>query len=265
VQTSLRVGDDFGMRSSFLIVQLSDPHIGADWADGDPVAGLAAAVESVRAMRPHPDALLVTGDLADHAADAEYERVGELLATLRAPAYVLPGNHDDRGALRRHFGLPGADAEPVCYSVDLGPLRLVVVDSTLPGEDAGALDDERVAWLEGVLAASPEQPTLIAMHHPPLVTGVPAWDEIGLADASRLLLGEVVEGHRQVRRIVAGHVHRMIAGELAGRSVLTVPSTYVQGRLDFGSRELQLADEPAGFAVHVVLDGEVTSHIQPVV
>ena len=169
-------------------------------------------------MRPQPDALLVTGDLADHAADLEYERVDELLAPLRAPAYVLPGNHDDRGALRRHFGLPGADAEPVCYSVDLGPLRLVVVDSTLPGKDAGALDDERITWLEGVLAASPEQPTLIAMHHPPLVTGVPAWDEIGLADASRLLLGEVVQRHRQVRRIVAGHLHRTIAGERqAGR------------------------------------------------
>src|SRR4051812_21474523 len=253
------------MSSSFLIVQLSDPHIGADWGDGAPVAGVAAAVEAVRAMRPQPDAVLVTGDLADHAADAEYERVGELLASLRAPAYVLPGNHDDRGALRRHFGLPGADAEPVCYSVDLGPLRLVVADSTIPGEDPGALDDERIAWLDGVLAASPEQPTLIAMHHPPLVTGVPAWDEIGLADASRLVLGDVVEGHRQVRRIVAGHVHRMIAGELAGRSVLTVPSTYVQARVVLGPRGPQPADEPAGFAVHVVMDGEVTSHMQPVV
>ena len=153
----------------------------------------------------------------------------------------------------------------MCYSVDLGPLRLVVLDSTLPGEDAGALDSKQLEWLEGVLAASPQQPTLIAMHHRPLLTGVPAWDEIGLADASRQLLGELIEGHRQVRRIAAGHVHRTIAGEVAGRSVLTVPSTYVQGRLDFGSRELQLADEPAGFAVHAVLDGEVTSHIQPVV
>src|SRR3954451_11810052 len=247
-----------------LLVQLSDPHIGAEGADRDPAAGLAAAVEAVRAMRPQPDAVLVSGDLADHAADAEYERVGELLAPLRAPGYVLPGNHDGRGALRRHFALPGADAEPVCYSVDLGPLRLVVVDSTLPGEDAGALDEERIAWRDGVLAAAPEQPTLIAMHHPPLLTGVPAWDEIGLADASRRSLGEVVERHRQVRRIVAGHLHRTIAGELAGRSVLTVPSTYVQGRLELGSHALQLADEPAGFAAHVVLDGEVTSHIQPV-
>jgi hypothetical protein len=74
----------------------------------------------------------------------------------------------------------------------------------------------------------------------------------------------MLAGHRQVRRIVAGHVHRTITGDLAGTSVLTVPSTYVQGRLNFGSHELQLADEPAGFALHAVLDGELVSHIQPV-
>jgi Icc protein len=253
------------MTSPFLIVQLSDPHIGADWADADPVAALAAAVESVRAIRPQPDAVLVTGDLADGGADAEYERVRELLAPLRAPAYVLPGNHDDRATLRRHFALPGADAEPVCYAVDLGPARLVILDSTIPGEDPGVLDGGQLAWLDDALAGSPEQPTLIAMHHPPLLTGVPAWDAIGLADTSRQLLGEVVKRHRQVRRIVAGHVHRTIAGELAGRSVLTVPSTYVQGELDFHSRGLELAAEPAGFAVHAVLDDEVVSHLQPVV
>jgi Icc protein len=253
------------MGSLFLIVQLSDPHIGADWADGDPVAALAAAVDGVRAMRPQPDAVLVTGDLADGGSDAEYEQVREVLAPLRVPSFSLPGNHDDRGALRRHFGLPGTGAEPVRYSVDLGPLRLVVLDSTLPGEDSGALDGEQLAWLGSVLAASPEQPTLIAMHHPPLRTGVPAWDAIGLADRSRRLLGDVLDGHRQVRRIVAGHMHRTIVGELAGTSVLTVPSTYVQGRLDFALREPELAAEPAGFAVHAVLDGELISHIQPVV
>src|ERR671928_114140 len=92
----------------FLLVQLSDPHVGADWGGGDPVAMLAAAVECVRALEPNPDAVLVSGDLADHAADAEYEQVRELLAPLEAPLYVLPGNHDDRLALPRHFGVPRA-------------------------------------------------------------------------------------------------------------------------------------------------------------
>ncbi len=257
-------GDDLEVPSPFLIVQLSDLHIGADWGGRDPDARLAAAVESVRAIRPQPDVALVTGDLAEHGTDAEYERVAELLSPLPMPIYVLAGNHDDRAALRRHFLLPGADAGPICYSVDLGPLRLVVLDSTIPGVDSGELDGERLAWLKRELAASPEQPVLIAMHHPPLLIGVPAWDKIGLADEDRLLLGEVVQRHPQVRRIVAGHVHRTIAGELAGRSVLTVPSTYAQSRLEFGSWELEFTLEPAGFALHAVLDGEVSSHLQPV-
>src|SRR5919202_5303618 len=103
----------------FLLVQLSDPHVGADWAEGDSAAMLAAAVASVRDLVPNPDAVLVSGDLADHATDAEYEQVRDLLAPLQAPLYVLPGNHDDRRALRRHFGVAGSEGSPVQYAVDL--------------------------------------------------------------------------------------------------------------------------------------------------
>jgi 3',5'-cyclic-AMP phosphodiesterase len=249
--------------SPFLLAQLSDPHIGAGWADGDPVARLAAAVESVRAVR-QPDAVLVSGDLADSGADGEYEQVRELLAPLQAPVYVLPGNHDERDGLHRHFGVPGADGELVQYSVDLGPVRLVVLDTTRPGEDAGDLGAERLEWLDAELAAAPELPTLVAMHHPPVLTGIPAWDELGLPLADRRALGDVIERHGQVRRLVGGHVHRAITGDLAGRPVLTVPSTYVQGRLNFAAQQIELADEPAGFALHAVVDGEVVSHVQPV-
>ena len=252
------------MSGAFLLAQLSDPHIGGDWAAADPVAGLAAAVERVRAMPQQPDAVLVSGDLADHATDAEYEQARELLAPLEAPLYVLPGNHDDRGTLRRHFAVPGEDDAPVHYSVDLGPLRLVVLDTTLPGEDPGALDAERLGWLDAELARAPERPTVLAMHHPPLVTGVRVWDEVGLPAADRRALGEVVARHPQVRRVVGGHVHRTVTADLAGRPVMAVPSTYVQGRLDFGATEFELADEPAGFAIHAVVDGELVSHVQPV-
>jgi 3',5'-cyclic-AMP phosphodiesterase len=252
------------MSPPFLLAQLSDPHIGAEWANGDPVAGLAAAVESVRSLRRQPEAVLVSGDLADNATDAEYDQVREILAPLNAPMYVLAGNHDDRRALHRHFGVPGANGEPVQYAVDLGPLRLVVVDTTRPGEEAGALDAERLGWLDAELATAPEAPTLVAMHHAPLVTGVPALDECGLPAADRRALGEVLERHPQVRRLVAGHVHRMITAELGGRAVLTVPSTYVQARLNFGSEEDEWIAEPAGIVLHAVLDGELISHVQPV-
>jgi 3',5'-cyclic AMP phosphodiesterase CpdA len=252
------------MTRPFLLLQLSDPHVGATWGDGDPVAGLTRAVESVRRLPDRPDAVLVSGDLADNGADGEYEFVREMLARLDAPVYVLPGNHDDRDTLRRHFGLPGAIGTPVQYAVDLGPLRLVVLDSTRPGEDRGELDRQRLAWLDDELAAAPDRITLVAMHHPPLSTGIEAWDEIGLPVADRGALSEVLERHPQVRRLVAGHVHCTIAAELAGRAALAIPSTYVQARLNFGSGEIELVAEPPGFAVHALLDGELASHVQPV-
>jgi 3',5'-cyclic AMP phosphodiesterase CpdA len=250
-------------RPPFLLAQLSDPHIGAEWFDDQSVARLAAAVESVRAVRPQPDAVLMTGDIADHATDEEYEQVQELLAPL-GPLHVLAGNHDDRRTLHRHFGVPGGEGEPVRYSVDLGPLRLVALDTTIPGEDPGELGGEQLEWLDAELAAAPEQLTLLAMHHPPLVTGVPAWDQLGLAASDRRALGDVIERHEQVRRLACGHLHRTMTGELAGRSVLVAPSTYVQMRPNFLSDELDLTAEPAGFAVHAVVDGELVSHVQSV-
>lgn len=250
------------MTDAFLLAQLSDPHIGGEWGGGDPIAGLAAAVECARGLRP--DAVLVSGDLSDNATDAEYDLVRELLAPLEAPLYVLAGNHDDRRALHRHFGVPGAAGEPVPYSVELGPMRLIVVDTTRPGENPGALGADRLAWLNAQLAAAPGLPTLVAMHHPPFATGVPAWDELGLPAADRRALAAVIERHPHVQRLVAGHVHRTINGAVGGRPALVVPSTYVQARLKFDSDEIELADEPACFALHAVVDGELTSHIQPV-
>jgi len=238
----------------FLLAQLSDPHIGATWAGEGSVERLAAAVDAVRGLEP--DAVIVTGDLADHATDDEYRQLHELLAPLAAPYYLLPGNHDDR----RAFNPLG---EPVQYSVDLGALRLVVLDTTIPGEDGGALDADRLAWLDSELTSAPDQTTLVAMHHPPLVLGIPIWDEIGLRPADRQALSDVLERHPQVRRLVAGHVHRTITGEFAGRDVMTCPSTYVQARLDYTAQEIELTEEPGGFLLHSVVDGQLISHVQP--
>jgi Icc protein len=140
------------MSRPFLLAQLNDPHVGATWA-GDPVPRLAAAVDAVCALRPPPDAVLVSGDLSDNATGAEYEQVRELLAPLSAPCFVLPGNHDDRRAIACSFGAPGAAGEPVQYSADLGAMRLVVLDATIPGEDGGTLDRARLDWLDAELAA----------------------------------------------------------------------------------------------------------------
>jgi 3',5'-cyclic AMP phosphodiesterase CpdA len=253
------------MTSTFQLVQLSDPHIGATWADTDPEARLAAAVESVRRLRDNPpDAVLVSGDLTDNATDAAYERARELLTALDAPTYVLPGNHDDRDGVRRHFDLPGEIGTPVQYAVDLGPLRLVVIDTTRPGADYGELDAQRLAWLEAELARAPDQITVLAMHHPPLSTASPAWDRVGLPAADRRALAEVVQRHPQVRRMVAGHMHRTIAAELGGCAVLAVPSTFVQARVNFSTDRIEFVVEPCGYGVHALRDGELASHVQTV-
>jgi 3',5'-cyclic-AMP phosphodiesterase len=247
------------MPEPFLIAQLSDPHIGADWIAPDPAALLSAAVAAVG--RIGPDVVIVSGDLVENAEDAEYERIREVLEPLDVPVHVLPGNHDDRDALHRHFGVPGEGGEPVQYAVELGPLRLVVLDSTAPGHEHGELDGERLDWLDRELAAAPERQTLIAMHHPPLRTGAPAIDAIALRDDGRRALGELLERHPQVRKVVAGHVHRTVAGEVGGRSVLAIPSTYAELRLDFEARELSTNDEGRGYALHAVVDGELVSHV----
>jgi 3',5'-cyclic AMP phosphodiesterase CpdA len=248
----------------FLVVQLSDLHIGADWGGRDPVDALWRTVEAVGRLRPAPDAVVASGDLTEHAADEEYALVREMLAALEAPLHVLPGNHDDRAALRVHFGLPGEGAEPVQYAAELGPVRLVVVDSTRPGAEHGELDAARLAWLDAELAAAPGRPTIVAMHHPPLLTGVPAMDAIGVAAADRRALGAVVERHPHVRRIVAGHVHRAVTGVLGGCPVLAAPSTFAQLRLDFTTDELVITGEPSGYAVHALVDGELVSHVRAV-
>jgi Icc protein len=252
------------MSSPFLLAQLTDPHIGATWGGGAPAAGLRAVLAAMLKLRPGVDAVLISGDLADHASDAEYEELSELVADLDAPVYVLAGNHDDREALRRHFGPPGDPGTPLQYAVDLGPMRLIALDTSRPGHDDGELDADRLAWLDAELAAVPDEPTVLAMHHPPLATGIPAFDEIGLPIADQRALGEVVERHPQVLRLVAGHVHRTIVGALAGRPVLSVASTFAQARLSIGAERFEFVAEPSGFAVHAFLDGELSSHVQPV-
>jgi 3',5'-cyclic-AMP phosphodiesterase len=246
----------------FLLLQISDPHIGANWDGADPDECLLRAVEAILTLPDRPDALLVSGDLTDNGAPEEYERLRQLLAPLDLEPHALPGNHDLRGPLRAAFGLPGTGAEPVSHAVDLGPLRLVCLDSTIPGAEGGALDGGRVEWLDAALAEDRETPTVVALHHPPLRTEIPTFERIGLAPESREALAAVIARHPQVARIVAGPVHRSIIAELAGRAVVTCPSTYLQAALDFTSPKLTMRADPPGFAVHALRDGILSTHLQ---
>ncbi len=251
-------------RGPTVLVQLSDPHIGATWAGGDPLGGLTAAIASIRRLRPAPDALVLTGDLADNLADSEYAVLRASLDCIDAPCYALPGNHDDRDTLRRHFGCPGESGMPVQYAADLGPLRILALDSTRPGADDGELDAARLAWLEDALSADRSTPTVIAMHHPPLVSHAPGLDRLALAAEDRAALADVIRRHPNVTLIIAGHVHRAISGELAGCRVLSAPSTYVAFALDFVGEQIADVSAPPGYVVHVLRDGELASHVHVV-
>jgi 3',5'-cyclic AMP phosphodiesterase CpdA len=193
--------------------------------------------------------------------------VRELLAPSPAPVFVLAGNHDDRDGLREYFALhgpTGSVGEPFRYTVSIDGLRLVVCDTILPGREEGSLDAERRAWLAAQLAADPTTPTVVAMHHPPLLTGLEALDEIGLPPADRLAVGDLLAANPQVRRVVAGHVHRGAFDVLGGCGVFTCPSTHLQAPLEIGLTDLRLVEETGGFALHALLDGTVVSHIQPI-
>ncbi len=246
-----------------LLAQISDLHIGASEKGIDPVPHLEAVVEAIQSLPNEVDAVLVSGDLTHDGGLPEFRLVRDLLERLDAPLHVLPGNHDDRALLRETFDLHGAGDEPVNYSVDVGELRLVVFDSNVPRQDPGRYSPEQLDWLDAELRAQPERPTLLAMHHPPLATAVQEWDGINLEPGQRPLLAEVVARHPQLRAIVGGHLHRIAASALAGCPVISVPSTYLQVRPDFETEGVDFVPVP-GFAIHALLDGELSSQIESV-
>jgi Icc protein len=245
------------------IVQLTDPHMGAQWSE-DPAGALARAIDTVHeVLSGEPAAVIVSGDVANRGTQAEYAQARAVLDRFAAPVYVVAGNHDDRDALRRHFPAP-SHADEGYFAVDAGPARLVALDTKRAGSDAGELGQTQLAWLESVLSAAPATPTLVAMHHLPLPCGMPAMDAIGLPADERAALEETLSRHPQVHVVACGHVHRTIVGRLGAASVLALPSTDVQLKLDFASEEIALVPEPPCVGLHVLIDGRLVSHVQPV-
>jgi 3',5'-cyclic AMP phosphodiesterase CpdA len=197
--------------------------------------------------------------VAESGAAREYERARELLAPLGLPLHVLPGNHDDPDALAAHLGWDG----PHGYAVNVGGLRVVALDSTRPGADDGLLSTERLEWLEAELAIHPG-PTVVAMHHPPILTGIESLDRLGIRAEERAALGSILAASRHVVRVVAGHVHRAAFGTLGQCGVATGPAAFLEARLEIGGTILDLEETLPGFALHVVAGGACTTHVQAV-
>lgn len=250
-----------------LIAQITDTHITPEGALAyghiDTSAFLARAVDHILHLDPWPDVVLGTGDLVDGGTPAEYQRLRHLLSPLPMPVYLIPGNHDDRDALRRAFSdrsyMPREGF--IQYVVDDGPLRLTAIDTLLPGKAGGRVDGERLAWLDARLAEAPTKPTMIFMHHPPFKTAIEYMDGIGLEGADAM--AEVVRRHSQVERVVCGHLHRSIQSRWAGTLAMTAPATAHQVGLDVRHDVgLTLTLEPPGYALHLWrADVGLVSHV----
>ncbi|PPQ28452.1 phosphodiesterase [Rhodopila globiformis] len=253
-----------------LICQLTDLHVRPRGVPCNRVSETNMLTERacrvVARFTPRPDVVVITGDLTDCGLPAEYENVAAILRrTLSLPIYVIPGNHDRRENLRTGLAhLPHVTDDPdfVQYVVDDYPVRLVMLDTLVPGANHGALSEGQLAWLDQTLAAAPSKPTLVAMHHPPFMTGLVHLDDIALRQAERFRA--VIARHRQVARIIAGHHHRPIIGQCAHAVVSISPSVAHQVELSFDPAasgafnfeppafQLHAWDEASGFVSHTI-------------
>jgi len=210
------------MSGRFLLAQISDTHVRAD--DG----GLAARQlrkAMARAREYAADVILLTGDLVNDERPEEYARLAEAVSDPPAPLFLMPGNHDDRARIRAAF--PGHAYLPrsgnLSFTLDQFPVRIVAVDQIVPGATHGLLTEVQAEWLDRTLAAAPDKPTIVALHHPPFPTHDLLFDNIGLSD--RELFASVIAKHRQVARIICGHHHRVAVGQVAHAPVIVAPSS----------------------------------------
>ncbi|HUN91160.1 MAG TPA: phosphodiesterase [Burkholderiaceae bacterium] len=252
-----------------LVAQITDTHIKRPghlaYRVVDTATMLRDCVAAIAALVPAPDVVVVTGDLVDIGRPEEYELLRSILAPLKQPLFVVPGNHDERDAMRAAFAdggyLPSSGF--LQYAIDEHPLRLIGLDTNVPGESGGLLCNTRLAWLERTLAQHPVMPTLILMHHPPFPTGIAHMDRIGLV--GREGFASILAHNPQVELVLCGHLHRTIRASVGGRPALTCPSPAHQVALDL-RREApsRFMMEPPGFMLHHWIDGSLVSHVVPV-
>ncbi len=251
------------------IVHLSDTHLLAGnrplGGRYDTASNLGRTLDAVERLGIRPDALVFTGDLTDLGEPEAYAAlraaVEPVAARLGAPIVWVAGNHDERPALRA--GLLGREPsdEPVTGVWDLGGLRLIALDSTVPGWHHGDLDDAQLAWLRGILAEPAPLGTVLALHHPPLPSHIPFFDILELRRQSAL--AEVLEGS-DVRAILAGHLHYSTAGTFAGIPVSVASATCYTMNLQRSPAEVNGMDAGQSFHLVHVYDDTITHAVVPV-
>ena len=254
-------------RPDHFLLHLSDTHL---LAGGSKLYGsvsvdarLAELFAEVEASGSRPEAIVVTGDLADKGEPGAYRLLREIVEPvaqrLGARVIWVMGNHDNRSAFRAElFGELPSDA-PIDRSYDLNGLRLITLDTSVPGHHHGAVTEQQLLWLADELRVPAPDGTILAMHHPPIPSVLDLATAVELRDQSRL--ADVLRG-TDVRSIIAGHLHYSSMATFAGIPVsvssatcytqdLNVPVGGTLGR--DGARAFNLVHVYPGTVLHSVV------------
>lgn len=256
------------MSEAVVVVQLSDLHVRPKGRAYNRIVETNALVErafrAVARLAPRPDAVVITGDLTECGLPEEYETLRALLGRwLPEGVHVVPGNHDRRDDLVSAFGLAPAPTGFVDRVVDLGPIRLVLLDTLVPGAGHGALRAEQLDWLDAALA-SRDAPTMVAMHHPPFLCGIGHMDAITLRAPGAF--AATLERHPHVERVVCGHVHRQVVARVGRATASIAPAVGVAVTFDLApDAPSTFVMEPPAFVVHRwTAESGFVSHTVPV-
>lgn len=222
---------------------------------------VGAVVAYLNRMAMPLDAVLVTGDIADHGLPAEYEQARAILSSLRHPVFSCPGNHDVRAAYRAVLldESGGADTgAPVNRVHHTGSALFALCDSTIPGRDDGRLADETIGWLDRVFAQRPGVPSFVCFHHPP----VPLY---GRTDVNRQFgeerLAALLTSYPQVAAVLCGHAHTPAVTTFAGRPLLVAPGVFSTLALPWEHGDVADERAPVGIALHILDDQQrLTTH-----
>lgn len=246
-----------------LIAQLTDTHVVAWNTEAelyvDNNERAVSAVALLNAESPPPAAVVLTGDLVNDAHPDEYAALTEILAPLEIPVLPLPGNHDDRALVRSTFGdFDWSDTEHLSWVRIVDGVRVVGLDSTRAGSDGGEFDVARAEWLAAALAVPHAGATLLAMHHPPFVTGIEWMDRAGFVGLDVLV--EIISSS-PIDRIICGHMHRSIGSSVRGVATQVAMSTVQHVALDLSPvATVSLVRDPVGYQMHRIDGTNVVTH-----
>src|SRR3954447_11821832 len=251
------------------VAHISDPHLLAggalQYGHVDTEARLSAALTRQQRLDPAPQALVFTGDLADKAEPKAYLRLREMIEpvadAIGAQVVWVMGNHDERAAYAR--GLFDVDSEATQDRVhDVGGLRIVSLDTTVPGWHHGELTGDQLGWLADVLSSPAPHGTLLALHHPPIpVPMMRVAEIIELLDQAPL--ADVVAGS-DVRAIIGGHFHFTSSSMFAGVPVSVASATCYTSELAPDDRLLSAVDAYQAFTMLHLYADRVVQTVVPI-